>query len=79
MGSIENKSREVFNVTPNIVMSIDDNNMGEMYIYEGCRKLIFNGITASDLVDYFYCNDKHKLSEEIFDVIMNMTINKGTH
>ena len=53
--------------------------MGDMYVYDNDRGYILNGITASDLIDFFAYNDDMHISEEIIDVLINMTINKGTH
>jgi hypothetical protein len=79
MGTLKNTNKKVFNISPNIIMSIDENNIGEMYIYDSKYGYVLNGVTASDLVDYFvYKNNKH-LSKEIINILMTMTINKGTH
>jgi len=79
MGSRQNLNPKVFHISSNIVLSVDDNNMGDMYVYDGMYGYILNGATAGDLVDYFAYEDKIPISEEILDICMNMTINKGTH
>ena len=79
MGSLKNTNKRVFNITPNIIMSVDTNNMGEMYVYDSEYGYILNGVTASDLVDYFAYKNEPKLSEEIKDTLMTTTINKGIH
>lgn len=79
MGSLKNQGNRVFGMSSNVIMTMDDNDMGEMYIYDKDRGYILNGMTASDLVDYFaYKNDMNR-SNEIMDILLNMTINKGTH
>jgi hypothetical protein len=79
MGSLYNKNKKVFSVTPNIIMSVDDNNIGEMYVYDENYGYILNGVTASDLVDFFIYKNRMDLSEEIINTVMNITIHTGTH
>lgn len=79
MGSIKNTNENIFTISPNILLSIDDNDMGDMYVYDNDRGYILNGTTASDLVDFFAYNDNMHISNEIIDVLLDMTINKGTH
>lgn len=79
MGSKHNTNKSVFNISPNIVVSVDENDMGDMYVYDQDRGYILNGMTASDLVDFFDYNDNGRVKEEILDVLINMTITEGTH
>ena len=81
MGMKSNLNKKIFNVSPNIIVSIDDKNMGEMYVYDSKAGdgYILNGATASDLIDYFAFNGDIPLSEEILDMVMNVTINKVTN
>ncbi len=58
---------------------MNDENLGDMYIYDDHKGYILNNMTASELVDYFVCNDNPELSREILDTIMGIDMNRGTH
>ena len=81
MGMKSNANNKIFNVSPNIIVSVDDKNMGEMYVYgtKDSSGYILNGATASDLIDYFAYENELPLSEEILDMVMNVNISKTTH
>lgn len=80
MATYNNTNDNLVEVSPNIMISIDDNNMGEMYVYDNKYSYILNGLTASDLVYYFNDDEENfHLAEEIQDTMMEITINKGTH
>lgn len=83
MGMKANLNKKVFNVSPNIVVSIDEKNMGEMYVYGKDEKdgYILNGATASELIDYFAYKNNIPLSEEIINMVMqvNVNVNSLTH
>jgi type I restriction-modification system DNA methylase subunit len=79
MATLKNTNKKCYNITPNIIMNIDDNNMGEMYVYGDSYGYILNGATASDLVDYFAYKNNIELSEEILDMLMSINLNMGTH
>ena len=79
MANINNTNERVFNVSPNIVISVDDNNIADMYIYDEKYRYVLNGYTASDLVCYFADKGEVSLSHEIMDTMMDITIDIGTH
>lgn len=79
MATMNNPNKNILDLSPNIIMHVDENNIGEMYIYDNDRGYVLNGITASDLIDYFAYNDDIHLSEEIIDICMDVIINQGTH
>lgn len=80
MATYKNTNNKLVQVSPNIMIMMDDNNMGEMYVYDDKYQYILNGMTASDLVCYFNEDDTlHYLAEEIKDTMMGITINRGTH
>ena len=79
MATLENMSERVFNVSQNIVMSIDKNNVGDLYVYGSRNRYVLNGASASDLIDYFWCNNKEELAEEILDFVMSVTVNTATN
>ena len=60
-------------------MSVDDNNIGEMYVYDDVYGYILNGATASDLINFFAYRDRMDISEEIISTLMNMRINTRIH
>jgi hypothetical protein len=79
MASIKDPQDNVIHVSPNVVISLSDDNIGEMYIYDDNYMYVLNGMTASDLVGYFNSVEDYHLSDEIVEVLMDMTINQGTH
>ena len=80
MGTLKNSNKKMFNISPSIIVNMDENNMGEMYVYDKSPNgLILNGMTAKQLIDYFAYHDNMELSNEILDIIMNVNINVGTH
>lgn len=79
MASIKDPQDNVIHVSPNVVISLSDDNIGEMYIYDDKYMYVLNGMTASDLVGYFNSVEDFHLSDEIVEVLMDMTINQGTH
>lgn len=79
MASINNPNDNIFNISDNIIISIDDNNMADMYVYDDHNQYVLNGYTASDLVTFFAYNDDVDLSEEILDIVMDITVHIGTH
>jgi len=77
MGSKENKNKKMFNISPHIIMSVGDNNIGNMYVYDNnLDAYVLNGATASQLVVQFVHQGQDRLSDEILDTIMNMN-NQG--
>ena len=79
MASIKNTNTRVFNISPNIIISLDDKNLGDMYIFDEHYSYVLNGLTASDLVCYFADKGEPSLSNEILSTMMEITIDKGTH
>ena len=80
MGRLLDDKKNIVSLSPNIIMHLDKGNLGELYVYDKkSTAYVLNGITASDLVDYFALTDNADLSEEIIDVCMNIIINTGTH
>jgi hypothetical protein len=79
MGTVRNESNNIFSVSPNIIMMVDDNNVGEMYVYDDRYGYVLNGATASDLIDFFAYKNRIDLSEEIIETVMNVTTHTGTH
>ncbi len=81
MASVINNNKRMFNVSPNIILKIDNNNVGDMYVYNDDNKgFILNGLTASYLIDYFKIKNKPVLVHEIIDTLMGINnINNITH
>lgn len=79
MATIKNPNTNIFNMSPNIVIAVDDSNMGEMYVYDNKFRYILNGLTASDLICYFAEKGDMHLSNEIMETVMIMTAESGTN
>lgn len=80
MASKENTNDRIIFFSDNILLSIDDNNIGDMYIYDHDYQYILNGLTASDLVNYFKYTENgwEELADEILDVMMDLTVHMET-
>lgn len=80
MASFKNPNNDVITITENILITIDDTDHGDMYVYDDKYRYILNGMTASELIEYFNHKkgDTH-LSEEIQDTMMSLTVNEETH
>lgn len=80
MASFNKTDPNIIEVSENILISVDENNLGEAYIFDDKYRYILNGMTASELIMFFDSNDDSvHLSEEILDMMMSLTINTGTH
>ena len=73
MATLNNTNRELIGISSNVIMTVDDDNQGDLYICDDEYSYVLNNATASDLVDFFAYNNRVDLSEEIIDTLMDMT------
>jgi hypothetical protein len=54
MGTLKNLENKTILLSPNIIMGIDDNNVGNIRVYDKQGNgYVFNGMTANTLIAYF--------------------------
>jgi hypothetical protein len=80
MGTLRNTGNQIIIMSPNIVLTADANNVGNMRVYDKAgNAYVFNGMTANDLVMYFGgTDDEYPLAEEMLDVLIGMDTKNTT-
>jgi hypothetical protein len=76
MGTLKNLENKTILLSPNIIMGIDDNNVGNIRVYDKQGNgYVFNGMTANTLIAYFGGTEEYLLAEEMLDVLISLDNN----